>query len=131
MTKQKGCAKIKKNKSAESDDPEEIAKGIFPHLASEEKRFKIGLRFFAEKESDLPKQESASIKRSVRKLKRRIWEHEDKIAHPEAYSADWETLSDYRKAKRLEYWRTEIEEFKKSIQRRADELRKRGEHSDE
>lgn len=131
MTKQKGCVRIKKNKSAESDDPEEIAKGIFLHLADEKKRAKIGLRFFAEKESGLPKQESASIKRSVRKLKRRILEHEDKIAHPEVYSADWETLSDYRKAKRLEYWRTEIEEFKKSIQRRADELRKRGERSDE
>ena len=69
-------------------DPDEIAKEIFPHLTGEKNRVKIDSRFFAEKESDFPKQESASIKRSVRKLKRRILEHEDKIAHPEAYSAD-------------------------------------------
>ena len=96
----------------------------FPHLTEGKKMFKISLQFFADKESGIQKQESNSIRRSMRKLRRRILEHEDKISNPERYSEDWNTISDERKKKRLEYWRTEIEEFKKSIQRRIDELKK-------
>lgn len=110
---------------------EEIAKDIFPHLTEERKLVKIDLQFFTEKETDLPKQESASIKRSIRKLRRRILEHKEKVEHPEQHSVDWEELSEKRRQKRLEYWQTEIKEFEKSIQRRIDELKKRGENTDE
>ena len=110
---------------------EEIAKEIFPHLTEDRKLVKIDLQFFTEKETDLPKQESISIKRSIRKLRRRISEHEDKVAHPEKYSSDWDNLSERRRQKRLEYWKTEIKEFEKSIQRRVSELERRGENTHE
>ena len=110
---------------------EEIAKEIFPHLTRERKLVKIDLQFFTEKESDLPKQETSSIKRSIRRLNRRILEHKEKIANPEAYSIDWDKLSEERKQRRVEYWKNEIQEFEKSIQRRIDELKKRGEIADE
>lgn len=112
-------------------NPEEIAKEIFPHLTDKKKFVKIDLQFFTEKESDLPKQETVSIKRSIRRLNRRISEHKEKIANPEAHSKDWDKLSDERKQRRLEYWENEIQEFQKSIQRRIDELNKRGESADE
>ena len=103
----------------------------FPHLTEERKLVKIDLQFFTEKETDLPRQETGSLKRSIRKLRRRILEHEEKIAHPEEHCTDWSELSEARKKKRLEYWETEIKEFGKSIQRRIDELKKRGESTDE
>ena len=122
---------IKGAGSSSDRESEEIAKEIFPHLTKDRNLVKIDLQFFTEKESDLPKQETVSIKRSIRRLKRRILEHREKIANPEAYSLDWDRLSEERKQRRLEYWENEIQEFEKSIQRRIDELKKRGEPTDE
>ena len=113
-----------------------------PHLTSDgdggkistnlqEKKQKMNLQFFAEKETDLPKQETASIKRSMRKISKRIEEHREKIVHPEIYAQDWSTRSKKRKQDLLDYWRNEIQEFEKSLQRRVDELKKRGEYDGE
>lgn len=119
-----------------------VEKKHFPHLTGsgesgkinkslQEKKQKVNLQFFAEKETDLPKQETASIKRSMRKISKRIEEHREKISHPEIYAQDWNTRSEKRKQDLLDYWRNEIQEFEKSLQRRVDELKKRGEYDGE
>ena len=114
----------------EKKSAEEIAKEIFPHLTKKKKLFRISLQFFADKESDLQNQETGSIRRSMRKLDRRILEHREKIAHPEIHSDDWDALSDECQKKRLEYWENEISELQKSIQRRIEELQRRGEYNE-
>lgn len=119
------------SQESSADRINRIQEKHFPHLTEEREGVRISLQFFAEKESDIKRQSSNSIKRSIRKLKKRIFEHQDKISNPERYSEDWSKLSVERKEKRLEYWRTEIAEFEKSIQRRIDELEKRGENDDE
>ena len=81
-------------------------------------------------ESDLYKQDSTSLKRSIRRYKKRIDEHKDKISHPEKYVRDWGTYDDRKRNGLLKHWNKEIINFSDSIQRRADELKKRGDYDE-
>ena len=77
-------------------------------------------------ESDLYKQDSTSLKRAIRRYQKRIDEHKDKTSHPEKYVRDWDTYDDRRRSGLLKHWNKEIRNFSVSIQRREDELKRRG-----
>lgn len=77
-------------------------------------------------ESDLYKQDSTSLKRAIRRYQKRINEHKDKISHPEKYVRDWDTYDGRRRNGLLKHWNKEIQNFSVSIQRREDELKRRG-----
>ena len=77
-------------------------------------------------ESDLYKQDSTSLKRAIRRYQKRIDEHKDKISHPEKYVRDWNTYDDRRRNGLLKHWNKEIQNFSVSIQRRENELKRRG-----
>lgn len=81
-------------------------------------------------ESDLYKQDSSSLKRAIRRYQKRIDEHKDKISHPEKYVRDWDTYDIRRQNGLLKHWNKEIQNFSVSIQRREDELKKRGDYDE-
>ena len=81
-------------------------------------------------ESDLYKQDSASLKRAIRKYQKRIDEHKDKVSHPEKYVREWNTYDDRKRNGLLKHWNKEIWNFSVSIQRREDELNRRGDHDE-
>lgn len=81
-------------------------------------------------ESDLYKQDSTSLKRAIRRYQKRIDEHKDKISHPEKYVLDWDTYDGRRRNGLLKHWNKEIQNFSVSIQRREDELKKRGDYDE-
>ncbi len=81
-------------------------------------------------ESDLYRQDSSSLKRSIRKYQKRIDEHNDKISNPQKYVSNWESLDDRNKEGLLKHWKKEINNFSDSIQRREDELKRRGDYDE-
>lgn len=88
----------------------------------------MNLQLFAEK--DIKNQESASLKRAIRKYQRQINIHQAKISHPELYIKDW-ALLDFRMQEGLKnHWQREIRNFNQSIQNRIDEPKARGDYDD-
>lgn len=87
----------------------------------------MNLQLFAEK--DIQSQESASLKRSIRKFRKRIEEHEHKISHPEECFPKWNTYNIQRQEGLKKHWRKEIRNFKQSIADRIEELKKRGDYN--
>lgn len=77
-------------------------------------------------ESDMFRQDSSSLKRAIRKYKKRIEEHRDKISNPQKYVSNWDSFDDRKKTGLLKHWNREISNFSDSIRRREDELKKRG-----
>ena len=51
----------------------------------------MNLQFFAE--SDIKNQESASLKRAIRKYEKRIAEHEEYLKNPKVHCLDWDKKS--------------------------------------
>ena len=86
------------------------------------------MQFFSEK--DIEKQESSSIKRAMRKYKKRIEEHEDKINNPKKYIPDWESYDERKKQGLKKHWQKEISNFNESIDNRIEELKKRGDYDE-
>ena len=97
-------------------------------LTKSEKSVKINMQFFAE--SDLYKQESASLKRALRKYKSKIELHQAKINNPEKYIADWEKKDVREQRGLIKHWQKEIDTFQTSIDERIIELRKRGDYDE-
>ncbi len=89
---------------------------------------KLRMQFFAE--ADIAKQDSNSLKRSIKKFEKRIAEHEDKLAHPDKYAPEWNEYNDIRKAGLLRHWNKEIRNFKESIDNRIAELKERGDYDE-
>lgn len=89
---------------------------------------KMNLQLFAE--SDIKNQESASLKRAIRKYQKRIEEHEDKIAHPEKYIQGWDEMDPRMQEGLKRHWGKENRNFNQSIQDRIDELKARGDYDD-
>ena len=81
-------------------------------------------------ESDLYRQDSSSLKRSIRKYQKRIDEHNDKISNPQKYVSNWDSLDDRNKEGLLKHWKKEINNFSDSIQRREEELKRRGDYDE-
>jgi len=90
-------------------------------------RLDMNLQFFAE--SDIPKQSSASLKRSIRKLTKRIDEHEGYIKNPYTHVPEWDEYSVLRQEGLKKHWRKEIRNFRESINNRIAELKKRGDYN--
>ena len=107
----------------------EQLKGLNTDNKARKTKLKVDIQALA-KESDLEKQKSSSIKRSIRKLQEQINTHRDKIAHPEAYAENWSTFSKEYQEGLKRHWNKEILKFEESITRRKEILKERGE-SDE
>lgn len=58
------------------------------------KGLEMNLQFFAE--NDVPKQSSASLKRAIRNLTKRIKEHEEYIENPYVLVPEWDEYSALR-----------------------------------
>ena len=84
----------------------------------------MNLQFFAE--SDIRRQESASLKRAIRKYEKRRKEHEAYITEPEKHCPDWHEKSEAEQKGLKKHWMKDIRNFDQSIQDRVDELKKRG-----
>ena len=93
-----------------------------------EPRLKMSMQYFAEK--DIEKQESNSLKRAIRKYKKRIEEHENYINDPVSHCPDWDSFSEQKKNGLVRHWNKEISNFKKSINDRIDELKRRGDYDE-
>ena len=91
-------------------------------------RFKMNLQLHGE--VALKKQSTAALRKGIRSLSARIVLHEDKIAKPSMYEPKWDTFEDRHKEGLLIHWQKEIDTFKKSIQNRREELKRRGENAD-
>ena len=89
-------------------------------------RLNMNLQFFAE--SDIPKQNSASLKRSIRNLTKRIKEHEEYIKNPYTHVPEWDKYSVFRQEGLKKHWTKEIRNFNESINNRIEELKKRGDY---
>lgn len=83
--------------------------------------------FFAE---DLSKQSSQSLSKGIKSLNKRIKEHEDKVANPQAYMKNWDKSCEQEKIGTVDAWRREIERYKKQASARIDELKERGDYND-
>lgn len=70
------------------------------------------------------------MQRAIRKYQQRIDEHNDKISNPQKYVSDWNSYDERKKNGLIKHWKKEIQNFDVSIQRRKDELKRRGD-SDE
>ena len=81
-------------------------------------------------ESDLYRQDNSSLQRAIRKYQKRIDEHNDKISNPQKYVNDWNSYDERKKNGLIKHWKKEIQNFDVCIQRRKDELKRRGD-SDE
>lgn len=78
-------------------------------------------------EKDLPKQKTSSIRKSILSLSNRVKIHEMKIAFPEQYDVGWAEKNELQRNGLLKHWQKELKTFKDSIERRENELRRRGE----
>lgn len=88
----------------------------------------IDLQLFAE--SDIKNQESASLKRAIRKYSRRIAEHQEKIDFPERFFPNWNEIPAQRREGLKRHWQKEIRTFNENIQARIDELKRRGDYDE-
>ena len=82
---------------------------------------RIGLDYFSEKSLD--RQSSRELKKGIRKLERRISEHQHKIENPEQYWKEWHSFDEKRKQNELNHWKSEIRKFKIGITYRTDKLK--------
>lgn len=89
---------------------------------------KINLQFFAEK--DIKNQESASLKRAIRKYQRQIKEHQGKISDPKKYIEAWDSFDVRRQEGLKKHWSKEIRNFETSIKDRVEELKARGDYDE-
>jgi NAD+--asparagine ADP-ribosyltransferase len=89
---------------------------------------KINIQYFAER--DMYKQESASLKRAIRKYIKNIELHNDKVSNPEKYCDNWQQKDDREKAGLIKHWKKEIRTSQQSIDDRIEELKKRGDYDE-
>ena len=89
---------------------------------------KLNLQTFAER--DIKNQDSASLKRSIRKFEKRIEEHERKIKDPYSFYHDFAERyeTEEKRARCKRHWEKEIRNFRESIENRIAELKERGDY---
>lgn len=109
---------------------------IILHSALEEDRMRgtgdrltFDLQLFSE-EVDIGKQSAKSLRKGIRSLQKVIAKHKLKIANPAEYDAGWEYKDEGRRKGLIRHWAHEIKAAEISVQRRLDELGKRGEHNE-
>lgn len=86
---------------------------------------KFDLQWFAE--DALKNQTPNQIRKGIRSLNKEIKLHLEKIDNPEKSCVDWNSRNERAKKGLIRHWKKEIEDMKKSIQNRIEELKKRGE----
>ena len=99
-----------------------------PQVDKSTKNGTMDLQIFAE--TDIQNQESASLKRAIRKYERRIAEHQMKIDNPESHCENWNEFDVRRQNGLKKHWQKEIQTFRENIQARTDELKRRGDYDD-
>lgn len=87
-------------------------------------RIRISMQFFANK--NISKMSSTQLTKSIASWKKRIEEHEEKIAHPEKYYDKWDTYDEDRKNRLLHHWKHEVKTFDNDVNSAINELKKRG-----
>ncbi len=97
-------------------------------IKEKDKMLKMNLQTFAER--DIKNQDSASLKRAIRKYQARIEEHEEKISNPAAIYPEWNNFDKRYQEGLKRHWNKEIRNFKQSIQNRIDELKSRGDYDE-
>lgn len=78
-------------------------------------------------EKAIKTQPSSSLKKGIKSLSSRIYEHKSKIENPSKYCPKWDTYSEEHKQRLLKHWKKEISDFQRSIDNRVDELKERRE----
>lgn len=91
-------------------------------------KIKLDIQLFAEK--DIINQESSSLRRAIRKYKKQIALHRDKINNPEAVVPNWSTKDIREQNGLIKHWQKEIRNFQISIDDRIDKLKKRGDYDE-
>lgn len=86
----------------------------------------MNLQLFAEK--NIPKQSSASLKKGIRSYQNVIDTHNAKIANPEKFYPEWNTLDPIEQAGSIRHWNKEIRNAQQSMNDRIEELKKRGDY---
>lgn len=90
---------------------------------------KLDLQYFAER--DLQRQNSNSIKRSIRKLSKRREEHKTYLVDPYEHAPDWDNLSEKEKQGLRKHWNKEIRNFTQQIEERKRILKERGDYEED
>lgn len=83
----------------------------------------IGLQFFAN--SSIPKYTDSQLEKSIRRWKKRVAEHIEKIAHPEEHDEFWDVMDEVQRNGEIKHWKHEIKVFEDNIKQAEDELKKR------
>lgn len=83
----------------------------------------IGLQFFAN--SSIPKYTDRQLEKSIRRWKKRVAEHIEKIAHPEEHDEFWDVMDEVQRSGEIKHWKHEIKIFEDNIKQAEDELKKR------
>lgn len=90
---------------------------------------KLDLQYFAER--DLQRQNSNSIKRSIRKLSKRREEHKTYLVDPYEHAPDWDNLSEKEKQGLRKHWNKEIRNLTQQIEERKRVLKERGDYEED
>jgi hypothetical protein len=90
---------------------------------------KLDLQYFAER--DLQRQNSNSIKRSIRKLSKRREEHKTYLVDPYEHAPDWDNLSEKEKQGLRKHRNKEIRNFTQQIEERKRILKERGDYEED
>lgn len=90
---------------------------------------KLDLQYFAEK--DLQRQNSNSIKRSIRNLSKRMAEHKVYLVDPYEHAPDWDDFPEERKQGLKKHWNKEIRLFEQQIEERKRILKERGDYEED
>ena len=96
-------------------------------------RFVLDIQTFAfgKDESDVYRQTNTSLRKGIRKLKKRVIEHESKIKNLELFYPDFYSLDVREQEGQKKHWRKEIVNFKRNIEIRKKVLADRGEPYEE
>lgn len=78
-------------------------------------------------ERDLKRQKTSSIKKAIASFEKQIASHEEKLKDPAKYDATWNMRREDNQKGLLKHWQKEIDNFHTSIERRREELKRRGE----
>lgn len=88
----------------------------------------VGLQFFANR--SIPKQKDGQLMKSIKSWQANIEQHNDKLANPAKFDANWDSKTDAQKAGLIKHWQKEIRHFKENVKEAKDELKKRGHSGD-
>lgn len=88
----------------------------------------IGLQFFANR--SIPKQKDGQLMKSIKSWQANIEQHNDKLANPAKFDANWDSKTDVQKAGLIKHWQKEISSFEANVKEAEDELKKRGHSGD-